>query len=552
MLFSVIVAVLLAPYAQPSVDIDECIDNARCSHTTCLNTLGGFTCEPEVTSCEIGFKRHAGKCIDINECETDRDACDTNQICTNEPGGFRCDCRTGFSMDPVTNACIDINECQINIHDCHETQRCDNTIGSYSCIRLQSCGTGYTLNAGTGLCDDDDECKLGTHNCEIQYECKNTKGSFRCERLRVVIPHLLNGAICEVGYRSDDHGRCLDVNECEEGTAACATGQFCRNKPGGYVCYCPPGYVLGNKRYCEDIDECSTNSACPAHTLCVNTPGSFRCECGNGFSNNLTAGRTFCMDVDECAKPGICNQHCVNYWGSYRCTCEAGWRLSADNHTCDDLNECETRRSYELCVGGCVNTRGSYICTCPTGYRLGTDGRSCLDVDECAANVCQSNEICTNTRGSHRCYPVTCPSGYAIDTERRNRCRRISLLCDRDDLDCFARPSSYSFNFITLVANMSVPPLGRALFNLKGPNWYDNIDFFLRVVNVEAPPDIFLASDTSFTLRKMHNEALLSLVEALQGPQDVELELSMTVYKDHLPAGSNIAKIFIFVSEHTF
>lgn len=69
------------------------------------------------------------------------------------PGGFRCDCRIGFTLDPLTNACEDINECQINNHECLETQRCDNTIGSYRCIRTQSCGTGYTFNAETQNCE---------------------------------------------------------------------------------------------------------------------------------------------------------------------------------------------------------------------------------------------------------------------------------------------------------------------------------------------------------------------------------------------------------------
>lgn len=69
------------------------------------------------------------------------------------PGGFRCDCKIGFTLDPLTNACEDINECQINNHECLETQRCDNTIGSYRCIRTQSCGTGYTFNAETQNCE---------------------------------------------------------------------------------------------------------------------------------------------------------------------------------------------------------------------------------------------------------------------------------------------------------------------------------------------------------------------------------------------------------------
>lgn len=114
------------------------------------------------------------------------------------PGGFRCDCRIGFTLDPLTSACEDINECQINNHECLDTQRCDNTIGSYRCIRTQSCGTGYTFNAETQNCEgrkflheveiefilkhfympftDDDECALGRHNCFDPYECHNTKG----------------------------------------------------------------------------------------------------------------------------------------------------------------------------------------------------------------------------------------------------------------------------------------------------------------------------------------------------------------------------------------
>lgn len=54
------------------------------------------------------------------------------------------------------------------------------------------------------------------------------------------------------------------------------------------------------------------------------------------------------------------------------------------------------------------------------------------------------------------------------------------------------------------------------------------------------------------SLHKMHNEVLLSLMETLEGPQDLELELSMTVFRDGQPSGSNVAKIFIFVSENTY
>ena len=61
----------------------------------------------------------------------------------------------------------------------------------------------------------------------------------------------------------------------------------------------------------------------------------------------------------------------------YRCGCEAGFKLSANNRTCDDVDECELHKSYRLCVGICENIPGSYRCTCPDGYRIGTDARSC-------------------------------------------------------------------------------------------------------------------------------------------------------------------------------
>lgn len=132
--------------------------------------------------CGDGFQWKDDDCIDIDECKIDDTACDSNQICVNNIGGYHCDCKVGFNLDTTTNACVDINECSINNHNCLPTQRCDNTIGSYVCTRLQSCGTGYTLNADTGTCDDNDECALNIHNCKEGWECYNTKGSFRCNR----------------------------------------------------------------------------------------------------------------------------------------------------------------------------------------------------------------------------------------------------------------------------------------------------------------------------------------------------------------------------------
>lgn len=50
----------------------------------------------------------------------------------------------------------------------------------------------------------------------------------------------------------------------------------------------------------------------------------------------------------------------------------------------------------------------------------------------------------------------------------------------------------------------------------------------------------------------MQNEVLLSLMQSLEGPQDIEIELSMTVYKDGQPRGTSVQRIFIIVSEFSY
>ncbi|XP_055536321.1 fibrillin-1 isoform X1 [Wyeomyia smithii] len=643
-------------------DINECEDQAACDEGfQCVNIKGSYDCiavvknyqartptKKKVESCAPGFRRHNDQCVDIDECAADKNACDSNQVCTNEIGGFRCDCKIGFMLDQVTNACVDINECQINAHECLESQRCDNTIGSYTCIRLQSCGTGYTLNAESGNCDDDDECALGRHNCVHPYECFNTKGSFRCRQRSRYSPAVVtssnnirsststsatttttttprsvyytqpprttgypqhrdieynryqgscgigfernalgacvdidecsrpnacrqnqrcvnsNGSyrcydllVCPNGFMATNDGsECIDIDECNTGEAKCGPDQVCKNKRGGYVCLCPPGHIIGRNHRCEDINECDLHKGkvCPQNSDCVNTVGSYQCDCKAGFKKDRPE-ELICTDVDECTDiPGLCHQRCINYWGSYRCGCEAGYKLAANNRSCDDVNECEEYKANNLCVGICENTPGSYRCRCPQGYTLGHDGRSCVDIDECdTRDVCSGrNEICTNIRGSYRCTRINCPHEYEIDPDRKNRCLRTIKYCNRGDLECLRKPSSYSYNFITLVSNMPVPPTGRALFNLRGPDWYESIDFDLKVVSVDALPSVRSADQRYFSLNKMSNEVLLNLVKSIEGPQDIELELSMVVFKDGQPVGSNIARLFLMVAAHEF
>lgn len=48
----------------------------------------------------------------------------------------------------------------------------------------------------------------------------------------------------------------------------------------------------------------------------------------NGFLHYF-----YFVDVDECEEHGICDQHCLNSYGKYACSCDVNYEL-VDNHKC--------------------------------------------------------------------------------------------------------------------------------------------------------------------------------------------------------------------------
>ena len=98
------------------------------------------------------------------------------------------------------------------------------------------------------------------------------------------------------------------------------------------------------------------------------------------FRDNLMD--LFYIDINECSlSNGGCAQVCNNTIGSYVCSCNAGYNLENDNHTCSgyfylflfcnycntDINECQLNNGG--CSHLCVNSLGSYQCQCSDGYQ---------------------------------------------------------------------------------------------------------------------------------------------------------------------------------------
>ncbi|KAH9381767.1 hypothetical protein HPB48_010586 [Haemaphysalis longicornis] len=479
------------------------------------------TCEPIPTSCRAGytFDATSQRCEDINECTRSYGrVCCPNSVCINKPGSYECQCKSGFEKGPNGRTCIDINECVLNTHDCQGNQTCVNRNGGFDC----KCPSGYRLNSLK-------ECVGVSPLCLVVIgECRRLIASLKLFSTPGLSRHCI--------IVSTTFSQCLVRSV----------------KAANLI------------RLFADIDECTSypRRVCRGQSECVNTPGSYFCECKEGFKMGYDAHT--CIDINECVRSfgRVCcfNSECINTPGSYECQCRPGFEKGANGQTCIDIDEC-TSSPGRVCRGQseCVNTPGSYFCQCKEGFRRGFDAHTCIDINECEqGDVCPGeDEVCVNTMGAYRCSMVHCPHGFTRDSYRKTRCRRVNV--NRvDTVACREHPLSVTYSHVALSHNLKLPSSGQqSFFHLRGPrSGYSSIDFDLELVDAttsSSDSDVELATRDHFLLeRTSSNEAIVSLVKPLQGPQDVELELRTTVSHHGRCSGTTVSKIFIFVSGKNF
>lgn len=127
----------------------------------------------------------------MDECRNS--PCGDGAECTNVPGGFKCACAAGFVEQPASNAstlaaldsasptgqralsCVDVNECETVKNACGANAECVNTQGNYFC----QCLANFSGNAKTG-CSDIDECATLASACGPNALCNNSPGSYQC------------------------------------------------------------------------------------------------------------------------------------------------------------------------------------------------------------------------------------------------------------------------------------------------------------------------------------------------------------------------------------
>jgi fibulin 1/2 len=80
-----------------------------------------------------------------------------------------------------------------------------------------------------------------------------------------------------------------------------------------------------------------------------------------------------------------------------------------------------------------------------------------------------------------------------------------------------------------------------------------NVHFSLDLESARAPPHVQAATRLHFRLKQnRRNEASVSLVRSLAGPQEIELQLRMDVVSDHSYGGAAVAKILLYVSQFDY
>lgn len=396
----------------------------------------GLCTGPNYCSCKSGFTGRFCQ-LDVDEC-TLGEPCE--QSCINLPGTYQCLCNKGYRQgDPESKSCADINECLLTPCKCASggaecNAQCVNTVGSYRC----TCGGNFRL-ARNNLCTDENECLENPDICP--HACVNTNGGHQCR--------------CFQGFDYDPaKQQCVAKNFCDGYQSGCEHG--CQPVFGGFVCTCKSGYYLHSDRYrCIDINECAAgmNPCDPQTSTCRNTPGGYHCICKGGFFKS----GIICDDRDECKeKTALCEQKCVNNFGSYTCGCEKGFTLNADGITCDDIDECAAGKTY--CSQRCVNSIGSFACACNPGYTLDVDKKTCH------ANPCKEmidpffGKVTCNGHVVGKKCTFTCDTGYQLSGPHERTCETSGKWSGRESKclpkNC-AAPTPPSNGKVTLPCELS-------------------------------------------------------------------------------------------------
>ncbi|XP_007525545.1 thrombomodulin [Erinaceus europaeus] len=269
-----------------------------------------------------------------------------------------------------------------------------------------------------------------------EQQCANEAEGFLCEfhfaascRPLGVEPGAAAAASISISYSTPFGAHGADFQALPEGTSATVA-------PFGVqlVCATAPGEAEAHwGREAAGAWDCSVeNGGC--EYMCNGSAGPPRCLC--------PPDATLQPDGRSCtAAPGkhpchkLCEQFCIlntTEPGSYSCMCATGYRLAADQHHCEDVDDCLQEPS--LCPQRCVNMQGGFECHCNPGYEL-VDGE-CVELeDPCFGSDCQYQCQQVGQTG----YRCICAEGFAPVPQEPHRCQ---MFCNQTQCPADCDPNN--------------------------------------------------------------------------------------------------------------